>query len=63
MRYNKLVDIGRIGIFIGFTNYTIKYIKVYYLELRYIYWSSRVLVDKKIKGGTIVLKLRGLTSP
>jgi hypothetical protein len=58
-RHDKLVNPGRVGVFMGFSNTTTKHTKVYNPELGYTSRCSRVIVDETVKGGTINLKLRG----
>lgn len=57
-RHDKLVNPGRLGIFMGFSNTTTKHTKVYNPELGYTSRCSRVIVDETVKGGTMDLKLR-----
>lgn len=57
-RHDKLVDTGRIGVFIGFSQTTNKHFKVYAPELGYTTRSSHLRVDENIKGGTVDLKFR-----
>ena len=53
------MPIGRKGVFIGYLNNTVKYFKAYSPDLGRVYRSSRIKIDKSIRGGTIDLKLRG----
>ena len=61
-RRDKLVDTGRVGVFMGFSDHTAKHYKVYSPELGYTHRSSRVIVDETTKGGTLKLKIRGQNS-
>ena len=62
-RYDKLVPIGRKGVFIGYLNNTVKHFKAYSPDLGRVYRSSRIKIDESIRGGTIDLKLRGSIGP
>ena len=53
-RHDKLVDRGRIGVFVGYTD-TIAQVRVYAPDLGYTIRSSVVTIDKSIPGGTIDL--------
>jgi hypothetical protein len=57
-RHDKLPDIGRVGVFLGDSNYTTKYIKVYSPELRYTRCSNRIIIDETHKEGDLNLWLR-----
>ncbi|POS86231.1 hypothetical protein EPUL_003290 [Erysiphe pulchra] len=59
-RHDKLVNTGRVGVFVGYTA-TTKQLRVYSPELGYTFRSSRVLIDERVKGGSIDLKLRKST--
>ena len=61
-RHDKLVNPGRIGVFMGFSETTHKHFKVYSPELGYTSRSSRVDIFENVKGGTIDLKLRNCES-
>ena len=61
-RHDKLVDCGRVGAFMGYSETTNKQFKVYFPELRYTFRSSRVLVDENITGETIDLRIRNCAS-
>lgn len=56
--YNKLVDTGRVRVFIGLSSVTNKHFKVYALELGYTTRSSYLRVNENVKRGTIDLKFR-----
>jgi hypothetical protein len=62
-RHDKLVNPGRLGVFMGYANTTSKHVKVYNPELGYTSRCSRVKIDEDIKGGTIDLKLRCKAGP
>ncbi|KAI0994162.1 hypothetical protein K3495_g14020, partial [Podosphaera aphanis] len=57
-RHDKLVDRGRVGVFMGYSDTTNKQFKVYSPDLGYTSRSSRLMVDEKSKGGTVDLRLR-----
>jgi hypothetical protein len=58
-RTNKLIMLGRLGVFIGYSKKTIKQVKIYILDLRYIIKVIRVDFEKEILGRTINLIIRG----
>jgi hypothetical protein len=60
-RHDKLVNTGRIGVFVGYTS-TTKQLRVYSPELGYRFRSSKVFIDEKVKGGSIDLQLRNCIS-
>ncbi|KAI0994773.1 hypothetical protein K3495_g13407, partial [Podosphaera aphanis] len=62
MRKDKLVDQGRTGVFMGYSNTTDKQFKVYSPELGYTNRVSVIKVDESIRGGTIDLRLRNCAS-
>ncbi|KAI0995304.1 hypothetical protein K3495_g12878, partial [Podosphaera aphanis] len=62
-RKDKLRNVSRAGVFLGFEELTNKHFKVYCPELGYHQRYSRVDVDETIKGSTLQLKLRGATGP
>ncbi|KAI0997159.1 hypothetical protein K3495_g11022 [Podosphaera aphanis] len=62
MRKDKLVDRGRIGVFMGYSNTTDKQFKVYSPELGYTTRVSVIKFDESIRGGTIDLRLRNCAS-
>jgi Reverse transcriptase (RNA-dependent DNA polymerase)/gag-polypeptide of LTR copia-type len=57
-RSDKGMDTGRVGIFMGYSPTTTKQFKVYSPELGYTHRSSRVIINEKVKGGTVELRLR-----
>jgi hypothetical protein len=57
-RHDKLVNPGRVGVFMGYSENTIKHFKVYSPERGYTIMSSRVLIKESVKGGTIDLRIR-----
>jgi hypothetical protein len=60
-RNDKLVNTGHIGVFVGYTS-TIKQLWVYSPELGYTFRSSKVLIDEKVRGGSIDLQCRNCIS-
>ncbi len=54
---DKLMNPGRVGVFIGYSDKTTKQYKVYALDLGYTIKSSVVDFDKDMLGGTVNLKL------
>jgi hypothetical protein len=60
-RHDKFVNTGKIGVFVGYTG-TTKQLRVYSPELGYTFRSSKVLVDEKVKGGSIDPQLRNCVS-
>ena len=63
IRHDKLVPIGRKGVFIGYSNNTVKHFKAYSPDLSRVHRFSRIKIDKGIRGGIIDLKLRGSIGP
>lgn len=61
-RHDKLVDRGRVGVFMGYSETTSKQLKIYSPELGYTFRSSRVLIDETTPGGTIDLRIRNCAS-
>jgi hypothetical protein len=55
------VNTDRIVVFIGYTG-TTKQLRVYSPKLGYTFRSSKMLVDEKVKGGSIDLQLRNYAS-
>jgi len=60
-RTDKLVNPGRVGVFMGYSENTEKHFRVYSPERGYTIEVSVVEVDEKTKGGTVDLKLRTKT--
>ena len=58
-RTDKLMIPGRLGVFIGYSEETIKQVKMYTLDLGYIIKVIRVDFEKEILSGTIDLMIRG----
>ena len=58
-RIDKLIILGRLSVFIGYSKETIKQVKIYILDLGYIIKVTRVDFKKEILGGTINLIIRG----
>ena len=52
-RTDKLIILGRLGVFIGYSKETIKQVKIYTLDLRYIIKVIRVDFKKEILSRTI----------
>ncbi|KAI1684896.1 Dimer-Tnp-hAT dimerization containing protein [Pyrenophora tritici-repentis] len=59
-RHDKLVDRGRIGVFMGYSETTNKQFKFYSPELGYTSRSSRISVDEYTPGGKVELRLRNI---
>ena len=59
-RHNKLVDRGRVRVFIGYSKTTNKQFKFYSLELGYTSRTSRLSVDEYTPGGKVELRLRNI---
>src|ERR1700712_1457584 len=57
-RHDKLMDTGRIGVFVGYSPTTTKHFRVYSPELGYTTKCSVVHIDEKTKGGTLDLRIR-----
>ncbi len=57
-QYNKLVNPGRVRVFIGYLENTTKHFKVYLPECDYTIILSRVLIKESVKGGTIDLRIQ-----
>jgi hypothetical protein len=57
-RQDKLIDRGRVGVFVGYEENTIKQFRVYAPDLDYVIRSSIVTFDELEKGGTIDLRFR-----
>ncbi|KAI0992923.1 hypothetical protein K3495_g15261, partial [Podosphaera aphanis] len=57
-RHDKLVVRGREGIFMGFSENTEKHAKIYAPDLGRVERVNAFLIDEKVKGGTIDLKLK-----
>jgi len=61
-RHDKLVDRGRVGVFMGYSETTNKQFKFYSPELGYTSRSSRISVDEHTPGGRVELRLRNIPS-
>ncbi|KAF7569560.1 UBN2 multi-domain protein [Pyrenophora tritici-repentis] len=59
-RHDKLVDRGRIGVFMGYSETTNKQFKFYSPELGYTSRTSRLSVDEYTPGGKVELRLRNI---
>lgn len=59
-RHDKLVDRGRLGVFMGYSETTNKQFKFYSPELGYTSRSSRISVDEHTPGGRVELRLRNI---
>ena len=59
-RTDKLMMSGRLGVFIGYFEETIKQVKMYALDLRYIIKVTRVDFEEEILSGTVDLMMRGV---
>ncbi|KAI0991217.1 hypothetical protein K3495_g16970, partial [Podosphaera aphanis] len=60
-RHDKLVVRGREGVFMGFAENTEKHTKIYAPDLGRVERVNAVLIDEKVKGGKIDLRLREST--
>jgi hypothetical protein len=58
-RTDKLMQPGRVGVFMGYSDETTKQYKVYAPDLGYTIMSSVVDFDENVLGGTVDLKIRG----
>jgi hypothetical protein len=58
-RTDKLMMPGRLGVFMGYSEETIKQVKIYALDFGYIIKVIRVDFEKEIPDGTIDLMIRG----
>ncbi|CZS92418.1 related to TY4B TY4B protein [Rhynchosporium agropyri] len=61
-RHDKLVNPGRIGVFMGYSESTTKHFKVYSPERGSTIMSSRVVIKESSKGGSVDLRLRNCVS-
>jgi hypothetical protein len=57
-RHDKLVNPGRVGVFMGYSENTNRHLKVYSPERGYTIISSRVVIKESVKGGTVDLRIR-----
>jgi hypothetical protein len=57
-RINKLIILSRLNVFIRYFKETIKQVKIYTLDFKYIIKVIRVDFKKEIPGGTINLIIR-----
>jgi len=58
-RTDKLMMLGRLGVFIRYSKETTKQVKIYTLDLGYIIKVTRVDFEEEIPDGTIDLIMRG----
>jgi len=58
-RTDKLIILSRLGVFIRYFKETIKQVKMYILDLKYIIKVIRVDFKEEILGGTIDLIIKG----
>jgi hypothetical protein len=61
-RIDKLMMLSRLGVFIRYFKETIKQVKIYALDLRYIIKVIRVDFKEEILSGTIDLIIKGVKS-
>ncbi|KAI0994558.1 hypothetical protein K3495_g13623 [Podosphaera aphanis] len=61
-RKDKLVDRGRVGVFMGYSTTTDKQFKFYSPELGYTTRTSIIKVNESIRGGTLDLRLRNCSA-
>jgi hypothetical protein len=59
-RQDKLIDCGRVSVFVRYKENTIKQFRVYILDLGYVIRSSVVTFDELEKDNTINLRFRGI---
>ena len=59
-RIDKLIILGRLGVFIRYSKETIKQVKIYILDLGYIIKVIRVDFKEEILSGTINLIMKGV---
>ena len=59
-RTDKLMIPGRLGVFIGYSEETIKQVKMYTLDFKYIIKVIRVDFKEEILSGTIDLIIKGV---
>jgi hypothetical protein len=57
-RTDKLMMSGRLGVFIRYSKETIKQVKIYTLDLKYIIKVTRVDFEEEILNGTINLIIK-----
>jgi hypothetical protein len=55
---HKLQDIGQVGVFLGKSKNTTKYMNIYSLELDYTGHSSRIIINETQNKGDLDLRLR-----
>ena len=48
----------RVRVFIKYSSTILKQFKIYFSELGYTHQSNRVIINEKIRGGTLELRLR-----
>jgi hypothetical protein len=61
-RHDKLVNPGRVGVFMGYSDKTTKHFKVYSPERGSTIVASVVKIDETVKGGTMDLRIRNSKS-
>ena len=59
-RINKLMMLSRLNVFIRYFKETIKQVKIYTLDFKYIIKVIRVDFKEEIPGGTIDLMIKGV---
>jgi hypothetical protein len=59
-RQDKLIDRGRVSVFVRYKENTIKQFYIYALDLDYVIRSFIMTFDELEKGGTINLRFRGI---
>jgi hypothetical protein len=59
-RQDKLIDRGRVGVFVRYEENTTKQFRVYAPDLDYVIRSSIVTFDELEKNGTVDLRFRGI---
>jgi hypothetical protein len=56
-RYNKLIDRGRVGVFLSYIDSTTKNYKVWVPDMKKVIVTSNINLSEGEKGGSIDLKL------
>lgn len=62
-RHDKLMDTGRVGVFVGYVDETTTQYRIYAPDLGYVVRRSVVRIDESTPGGTVELHLRKATKP
>lgn len=62
-RHDKLMDTGRVGVFVGYVDETTTQYRIYAPDLGYVVRRSVVRIDETTPGGIIDLQLRSASVP